>query len=346
MSNDSLITEQTQINPETLTYVLSKMLNADIVHANFRTRQLHGGTLGDVRLVTGIAKAADGGNLPYSVVLKKQKKWERYADPLSWRREFDLYGSDLSSAFSDSFRRPKCYYAELNGDVIQLWMEYINGVSGLNLTGEMYECAARELGRFQGRMYAGQPAVLRELSNLSSVDFMKNGYLHYRSWREVYDYIRSGDCEIPRYLCQMLIDIDEHADEIFSRIEKLPVVLCHRDFWVTNLFYSDGKIILIDWDTAGWGYMGEDIASLLADEPDVDHMIDYYHKCVPAYYKGFSEYADVSHISDPCIRELILVMFGYRLIESYKFARSPEEKTLLRNTLEKIYEMGSNNTDN
>ena len=163
--------------------------------------------------------------------------------------------------------------------------------------------------------------------------------MHYRSWKEVYDYIRSDDCEIPEHLCKMLIEIDDNEHEIWSRIEKLPVVLCHRDFWVTNIFYSDETIVLIDWDTAGWGYLGEDLASLITDEADVEHMVEYYQKCVPAYYKGFSEYVDISHINDHCVRDFILVMFGYRLVEWFKFAKSPSDKTLQLNTLEKIYEM-------
>lgn len=60
----------------------------------------------------------------------------------------------------------------------------------------------------------------------------------------------------------MRIDIDEQADEIFASIEKLRLVLCHRDFWVTNLIYAEGNIALIDWDTSGWSYLGEDLASL------------------------------------------------------------------------------------
>lgn len=344
MSSESLKTGEIQINPQTLTYVLSNMLEsnmlgAEIIHADYQTRQLHGGTLGDVRLVTGIAHASDGRMLPFNIVLKTQKKWERHGDPGSWRREYDLYSSDFDTVFSDSFRWPKCYLADMKSDETQIWMEYISGVSGSDLTGEMYTLAAEELGRFQGRMYAEQPAVLRKLSNLSKADFKKNHYLHYRSWKEVYDYIRSDDCEIPRHLCEMLIETDERADDIFSRIEKLPVVLCHRDFWVTNIFCSGSKIILIDWDTAGWGPMGEDIASLIADEGDVEHMVENYCNCVPAYYRGFSEFADISHITDHCIRELILLMFGYRLIEWYKFSESPNEKALQLATLQKIYEL-------
>ena len=331
--------DEIQIKSKTLTFALSKMLGASIMHADYITTQLHGGTLGDVRLVTGTAETTDGKKLPYRLVLKTQKKWERYSDPDSWRREYDLYASDFGKLFTDSLRWPECYYAEKNGDEIQIWMEYVNGTSGLNLTGEMYERTAKELGRFQSRLYAEQPAILQTLTNLSKVDYMKNYYLHYRSWNEVYDYIRSNDCPIPKHLCDMLIDIDEHSDEIFNRIARLPMVLCHRDFWVTNIFSHDDKIMLIDWDTTGWGYMGEDIASLIADEAEVDHMVEYYHRCVRAYYTGFSEYADISHLSDHCIYEMILIKFGYRLVEDYKFAEAPHEKMLQLNVLQKIYEM-------
>lgn len=331
--------DEIQFKSETLTYVLSKMLGTNIIHADYKTIQLHGGTLGDVQLVTGAAENTDGEKLSYSIVLKKQKKWERYGDPDSWRREYDLYSSDFGELFTESLRWPECYHTEMNGYEIQIWLEYINGTSGLNLTGDMYERAAKELGQFQGRLYAEQPAILQTLTNLSKVDYMKNSYLHYRSWKVVYDYIRSNDSPIPKHLCDMLIAIDEHSDEIFNRIAKLPIVLCHRDFWVANIFSYDDKIALIDWDTAGWGYMGEDIASLLADEADVNHMLEYYQRCVPAYYAGFSEYADISQVSNHCIYELILLMFGYRLVEDFKFAETANEKDQYLNMLQKIYEM-------
>ena len=337
------------INMNTLTKVLSKMLTADILRADYQTKQLHGGTLGDVRLVTGTAESGSGDKLPYEVVFKTQKKWGRFNDPDSWRREYDLYHSDLGTMFTDSFRWPECYHAEINADEneIQLWIEYIDCISGLDLTSDMYERVAEELGRFQGKIYAEKPSFLQNLTNVSKVDYAKSFYLHYRSWDKVYDYIRSDGCELPPHICKMLIDIDENSDEIWSRIEKLPVVFCHRDFWVANIFHSAGNTLLIDWDTTGWGYLGEDIASLIADEADVRHMIEYYKRCVPAYYKGFSEYADISHITDDCVYELILVMFGYRLVEWYLNASSEsdpkemnDEKTLHLGTLQKIYEIG------
>jgi hypothetical protein len=287
------------VNPETLIKVLSKMLGRTIINADYKYKQLHGGTVGEVRLVTGLAVTSTEDKLSYKVVLKIQGKWERYGDPDSWRREYDFYQSDFGSVFNDCLRWPDCYHAEISEEETetQIWMEYIDGVTGFCLTGEMYEHAAFELGRWQGKLYAEQPSILQSLTNLSKLEFMKNFYLHYRSWHVVYDYIRCDECEIPKHLCKMLIEIDENEDELWKRVVKLPIVLCHRDFWITNIFYKDSKIVFIDWDTSGWGYMGEDIASLIADEADVENMVENYKRCVSAYYRGFSEYADTSHIA-------------------------------------------------
>jgi hypothetical protein len=329
------------LNIDTLKHVLNKSLNRKIINTDYQIKELHGGTLGDVKLISGNAESIDNEKILYKIVKKIQKKWKRHGDPNSWRREYDLYTSDLGGYFSDTFSWPEIYYTKMNEneDEIQIWMEYIDGVSGLNLTGGMYEFAAEELGSFQGKLYAKKPDFLKNFSNLSSVEYMENFYLHYRSWKVVYDYIRSDDCKIPRHLCKMLIDTDENFDEILNRIKNLPIVLCHRDFWVTNIFYQNGRLFLIDWDTAGWGYFGEDLASLIADEADIMNMVEHYHKCIPAYYKGFSEYVDVSHIKDNCVYELILLMFGYRIVEWYINGKTDSEKTMHIDTLQKVYEM-------
>lgn len=108
-----------------------------------------------------------------------------------------------------------------------------------------------------------------------------------------------------------------------------------------DLIDADGGIVLLDWDTAGWGYLGEDLASLLADEADVPRMLELYQRCVPAYYAGFAEHADVADITDDCVVELILVLFGYRLIEWFLDATSPEERAAQVATLEQIHLMQS-----
>jgi hypothetical protein len=223
------------------------MLGSSATNAEYKTKRLHGGTVGEVHLVTGVAVTDGGEKLPYNVVLKIQKKWERYGDPDSWRREYDLYTSDFATLFTDSLRWPECYHAEMNEEESewQIWMEHIDGVSGYDLTMEMFMCAAYELGKIQGKLYVEKPAFLQMLSNLSKTEDLKNYYLHYRSWKKLYDYIRSGGCEIPKHLRQMLIEVDDKVDEIWRRIEKLPIVLYHRDFWVTNIFTKMAKSSLL-----------------------------------------------------------------------------------------------------
>lgn len=84
------LNKECEKQPKALTTVISKILGKPITGAEYQTQQLHGGTLGDVQLVKGMAEIAGGEKLPYKVVWKKQKKWERPGDPNSWRREYDL----------------------------------------------------------------------------------------------------------------------------------------------------------------------------------------------------------------------------------------------------------------
>ena len=359
------------VSKETLCVVLGKMLSANIVGADYRATELHGGTLGDVRLVEGIAETTNGDKLPYKVVLKTQQKWERPADPDSWRREHDLYVSDLGAVLTEHFRWPGCYHTEMSENEIQIWMEYARGVSGEDLTIEMLEQAAFELGRFQGKIYS-QPELVKALSNFGNTGYLKGDYEQWHtqkySYEELiaedcpledeqkeaikngaiqlvegksfeYSYLRSDECGIPQHLKQMIMSIDDTMDTLFNEISKLPVVLCHRDFWIENIIYVDGKIRLIDWDTAGWGFLGEDLASLISDDIDYENFEEYCQKLIPAYYNGISEYMDISNISHKFIREMILIKFGYRLVQGFMFADDDEEREEAVNALQKIFAM-------
>lgn len=333
-------TEQIYISPATLIHVLSKKLGTKIINANYQTKQLHGGTLGDVRLVAGMAETADNRSISYEVVWKTQKKWERFGDPDSWRREYNLYQSDFGTAFSDSFRMPECYDTKVHDDAMQIWMEYIDGVSGNNLTIETLEHAAEELGRFQGRLYR-HPRKFEDITWLGDVGFMEREYSQWTPDTEEYRYLRSAECNLPEHLRRMLIDTQRQSHTIFTNIKRLPVVLCHRDFWIENIFLSHGKIRLIDWDCAGWGFVGEDIASLIADDTDVEYLGEYYRRLVPAYGRGLSEYLDIASNESFLIHEMIIIKFGYRFLQKYMFSQSPDVKSQQITALQKIYKMRS-----
>jgi hypothetical protein len=315
------------------------MLGKTVISADCQIERLHGGTLGDVRLVAGTAETAGGRRIPVKAVWKTQKKWERRGDPGSWRREYDLYTSELHTVFTDRLRWPVCYHAEIHDDEIQLWLEYIDGVSGGGLTADMMEQAAEELGRLQGRLYAQPPAFLKDAANLNTKEYLQTEYRHWTPETAEYQYLRAGDCALPEHLRRMLTGMDDQADAMLERIERLPVVFCHQDFWIENVFWTDGKIRLIDWDTTGWGYLGEDVAALIADEIQYENLDEYYRRLIPAYYKGVSEYMDVSSIRENCILEIILLRFGYRFVQTYLFSPSPEERDGCVTALQKIYDI-------
>jgi hypothetical protein len=327
--------------------------------------------LGDVRLVTGVAETAEGDRLPYQVVWKKQDKWERPGDPDSWRREFDLYQSSLGAAFTSAFRWPACYHSELRNDTTELWIEYIDGISGGDLTIEMLERAALELGRFQGRI-ANEVHNMEPISCLGDVGFfarefsqwhtqsytfdflvseqcrlpgflkelLKNGDIQLTDGKSLeYGYLRSRSCSLPIHIKQMIMDLDERKEECIETFHKLPILLCHRDFWHENIFYADGAVRLIDWDTAGWGFLGEDIASLIADDMDPERFEENDARLIPAYLKGLSEYMDVPAGDALPIWDMILIKFGYRMIQEVMFSKTAEEKSKSLSVLQKAYEM-------
>jgi len=295
---------------ETLKIALSKMLEQDVTYADYQLETLQGGTVGNVQLISGIAKTTKG-ETPYKIILKTQAKWERQGDPNSWRREYDLYASELGKSFSHTFSWPTCYLAEFSGNETRLWIKYIEGATGDALTTEMLENTATKLGQYQGRLLAKNHDYLQNITNLGRLNAIEEHYRHWKLKNVEYKYVRDPHCKIPKHLCDMIIDIDNRADAIFENIRKLPVVLCHRDFWIANIISTDDGITLIDWDTAGWGYLGEDIIQLITDETNPVYWDEYKHRLIPEYFKGFSEYVRMPDTAQKIICQIPLVHLGY-----------------------------------
>jgi len=359
----------TEINQAALTKALSKKFGTQVQSADYTVEALHGGTLGDVAKLTGEANTANG-SVPFTIVFKAQKKWARSGDPDSWRREYDLCQTNFGEIFTDTLRWPECYLSELNSDRIELWMEYIDGKSGENLDLEALKFAAAEWGRFQGRLYT-HPEKLGGTKFLSDSDWLMRGFEQWHTQTYSYEFLisekcrlpgflkqllkdqdirlydgksfeygclRSEACDIPEHQKKMLTELDEHKDDVFGRLKRLPAVLCHRDFWIENIFVSNGEIRLIDWDGAGFGCLGEDIASLIFDDTPTENLNDYFRTLVPAYVDAVSEYIDVPPDLNRTVTDLILVMFGYRTVQGHMFTQNPEKKKDMINRLQTVYD--------
>lgn len=68
--------------------------------------------------------------------------------------------------------------------------------------------------------------------------------------------------------------------------------------------------------------------------------IPYNVVFVPAYHRGLSGYIDISAIKDFYIWEMIIIKFGYRILQRYMFTQSADVKYQQIAALQKIYEMG------
>ena len=88
--------------------------------------------------------------------------------------------------------------------------------------------------------------------------------------------------------------------------------------------------------------MFEDIVQLATDEVGFKYIETYYRKFVPAYLKGFSEYADITRISDihEYARKLLVIKFWSAPVHYYLNTKSSEAKRTAIDTLQKMYEMG------
>ncbi len=366
--------KQVQMSDAALSAAVNRALGGPATVMQAQVKSLRGGTLGDVRLVWGDACMDGGKEKTFRLVWKRQKKWERPGDPGSWRREYDLYQTALGSAFTPDLRRPECYHSAINDDEAELWLEYVSGTSGAELSAGMLEDAARALGRFQGRI-AAAPGIYKDIRSLSDEGFPGQEFAqwHRQSYTlaqmvsihsplpdSVKEMLRSGDialipgksleyacirsdaCGMPAHLRRMMEGMDESADIVFASLQSLPVVLCHRDFWTENLFWENGRIRLIDWDTTGWGRAGEDVASLVFDDTDPATVAEYLPRLLSAYNDGLSAF-DISPL--PGIRQVLsmaMLKFGYRNAQRFFFAEDAADRNSALAWLEAVHSLWMN----
>jgi len=317
------------------------MLGIPVQHIRYQSKSLQGGTLGDVQLLVGEASTQSGQQLPFRMVQKTQKQWHRPGDPGSWRREYDLAQSAFADYFPSALHFPTIYHTEITDDETRLWMEEISGISGAQLTLHNLEQAASALARFQGACME-KDDIMHRIVYLGDAEYLRRDFAQWTPDTVEYQWLRSSQCTIPKPLQTMLLDTQAQSDQILQRLHALPQVLCHRDYWTENIFVQNGSIAVIDWDCAGWGYIGEDIASLIADETEASQITAYYQALVPAYYNELRKFMQLPPMDTLPIREMILMKFGYRLVQQVMFAKEPEPKAEAIRILQQINGMRRN----
>lgn len=317
-----------EMNMKSLRNALSNMFGEVVVDATFETERFDGGDVGAVYKITGKAAKVDG-TMPYTLVLKVQKKWERPGDPECWRREFDIYQSGLMESMPPSLKMPRAYLLEESENQTQIWMEYVDGANGTaQLTGldELIRVAQR-LGQFQAEFHrAGKldVACLRPFPAVESSFARWYGYVE--------DVLGAPIEGFPEELRALLLNYAARAEDVMASLKKLPVTLCHGDAWVNNIFLKNDDVYLIDWDCAGYGYMGEDLIDLLVDETFVDGELSanelprYRHALFEAYCVGARKGGMIFSMNDADMRNIFALAWGYRVLCHFLHADDGQRK--------------------
>ncbi len=221
--------------------------------------------------------------------------WAPSEDPRHfnyWKREVLAYRTDLPG-------RLGLDAPALLGDIdcedgsVVLWLELVEGATGLDVTIADLAGAAHQLGRSQGQ--ADQP-----------VDpWLSEGYIRGYGASKPADYGLLTDAATWRHplvarnwsadLQVALRDLHWNRGWYHQLLDRLPGAVCHLDVWPNNLVVRpNGSAAFLDWSFTGHGALGEDIANLVPDAvldllvPAVD--IDELERAVfEAYVDGLHE---------------------------------------------------------
>ena len=325
-----------ELNKPLLLQALSNKFGFVVIDAVYETELLQGGDVGEVNKISGEAVTADAG-MVFSLVFKNQKKWERHGDPECWRREYEIYRHGLDKKIlGKTLMFPQCYLLNESSDATQIWMEYIEGkTSEKDLHAPELSLAAQKLGELQAEFHrTGQhnlPFLRKYPAVCSSFDLW---------YGRVKDLLGSGIDGLPEDIGLILNSYAGKADEIFASFSKLPVTLCQGDFYHDNLIFRESSagtnIYVIDWDCAGYGYMGEDAVDLLLEsfvysDRDVALLPEYKQRIISSYLRGVQSGGVEFSMNDDLVRDIFALAWGFRIVDHYLYyLQNKDEQARMR----------------
>lgn len=319
-----------EIKKESLIAALNNKFDKEIFDVEYTANRLCKGTVAEVIKIEGSAKNHEY-ILPFKLVLKIQKKWNRHLDPLCWRREYDIYLNKLDKEISRFIRLPECYLLEESHDTTKIWMEYIEGMSGEeDIDDKKLSLAAEKLGMLQADFHEFGSFDLPYIRNFPAVESSFD--LWYKRIEEVLKKPISG---FPDKIREILNQYAENSNNFLASFKSLPLTLCQGDVHHDNLIFkpeNDGfDIYLLDWDSSGYGYMGEDAIDLLLEaflytKRDVSLMNEYKHKILSSYYTGAKKSRMDYFLDDKLITDIFAYSWGFRVTSHYLYYKTDDLK--------------------
>lgn len=195
------------------------------------------------------------------------------SDPWYWRREVALLSSGLLDTLPDSRIRPPHVRAvcERDDGSIALFLEDVSGYAGSRWSFARYRVAARHLGRLHGAYLAGAAAPRAGiLSHHWLAAYLERRHDLVGTLRPRGNLSEEHRRLVPDAVLHAAQRVWDERATLLGYLERMPQVLCHLDLHPANLFAlrdDDGveRTVLIDWQFAGIGALGEDIGNLALD---------------------------------------------------------------------------------
>lgn len=320
----------TDINKESLLAALGNMFADKIMDVHYSTEILEGGTVGDVVKLSGEAKT-DIAVLPFSIVVKSQRKWDRHGDPDCWRREYDIYKQGLVDELPKTIRLPQYYLLEEDEGCNRIWMEFIEGKTGnKQLHANELALAAYRLGELQAEFHqTGE----RNLTYLRSYPAVRSSFDLW--WSRMKKPLSTKIEGFPDELRDMLGDYGDRAEILLATFDNLPLTLCQGDVHHDNLIFKerpDGiDVYLIDWDCAGYGRMGEDAVDVLMEafvysDRDVSLLPNFRRRIIDGYCGGAKKRGVDFTMNRELVRDIFALAWGFRIADLYLYYKEEHPK--------------------
>lgn len=319
-----------EIEQSSVLTALGQKFSCEIRSADYTAEILQGGTVGQVVKLTGHAETQDE-PLPFSIVVKTQKKWDRHGDPGCWRREYDIYRQGLPRQLLQTIRLPQCYHLEEDMEQVRIYMEFIEGKTGnTQLHADELALAARRLGAMQADFHLHGK---KDHSCLRSFPAVNSSFdLWFGRMGPLLQNPIEGFPETLRYT---LNQTAERAPQLLHSFQNLPRTLCQGDVHHDNLILQDGsrgtEVYLIDWDSAGYGFMGEDAVDVLMEafvysDREVSLFPLYRQTILDSYCAGVQSGGVGFAISDALFRDLAALSWGFRIADLFLYYQDDPSK--------------------
>ena len=306
------LTSPDEVDLAALTAVVRRCLASEAAEVVAWRAEALGGGLGAslgggfLQRIEGTARRGSGTH-PWTVVLKLLRSPSEEGPGLRmdqpdpghqfyWKREANLYASDLLTDLPPGFAAPRCYRIDESAAGIRLWLEDVTEPGGSRWPPARYALASRHLGRFNGVYLAGRPVpeepwLCRDLLRWR-IPLVAGFWERLPAWR--------ADPRVRRGWPGDLLDRGHRVwverERLFGALARLPRVLCHGDAERRNLFAreaADGttETVAIDWGLAGARAVGTDLATLVPQS---------------FLYAGAVDPAEISALAEACFADYLV----------------------------------------